>query len=397
MFILFYLIGLFNLTEQDYILKMNNEPEKVNEIFEEAIKNHPKSYVLYLRRAKMALKFDNYKDAQLYLKKAYNISADKDILLDITFTQIKLKQFNDLIKITDDYLEKEQNPDDEILIRRGYAFYFLKDYDSSLECFEKVKEKNQTVNDFIRNLQPKPSFYIYPMGGKISYKDNDIIDSFSYFGIYPVLNYGKYTVSGGYYEGNYLLKDKSEVTQKEYDGGIKYGYKHVFDLHFKYIDFEKEDAKVYFVGYGLNLYDIGFETSFAYSNYSSFNVYQAEFTPYMWLVDDYLKFGIGVGYKFFSDDKFDKTAFVQSYLNYYATKSFWVSLYLIYNEKTHFVSNKGLSVQSTGEEVVLNGNLTLNIKVKNFILSPYYQTYFYNGKEDFMNKYSYGLSLGFVY
>ncbi len=400
MIVLLYFIAFFNLSENDYIQKIYAEESNVITIAEESLKEYPQSFNINLNSGYILLKQKKYEKAQKYYKRAYEIYKDIEALLGLTYTQYELKQYDSLIESTNEYINTTEQPNEYILTRRGYSFYYLFEYEKSIECLKKINNKSKDIITLIDYIEPKLSFNIIPAGGMISYDDKNIKKSFAYCGIYPSLMYDKYSASFGYSQGVLSYKDETtkDLNQYEYDIGLKYGRKHLFFAHYKYIDLNDLTGMVYFGGYGLNLLNYGLETSFAFSDYDNFKVYQGEVIPYIWLFHNYVKAGFGGGYKYFDVKYLKSSYFVKSYITYFAAKFMTFNIDLIYNQKTYFVSNYGFISDNSGDDITGYLNGSVSFKINKFILSPYYQIYLMKVRQKGLsNKQSYGISAGFTY
>lgn len=229
MIVLLYFIAFFNLSENDYIQKMYAEESNVITIVEESLKEYPQSFNINLNSGYILLK-KKYEKAQKYYNRAYEIYKDIEALLGLTYTQYELKQYDSLIESTNEYINTTEQPNEYILTRRGYSFYYLFEYEKSIECLKKINNKSKDIITLIDYIEPKLSFNVIHVGGMISYDDKNIKKSFAYCGIYPFLMYYKYSASFGYSQCVLSYKDETtkDLNQYEYDIGLKYRRKHLY-------------------------------------------------------------------------------------------------------------------------------------------------------------------------
>jgi len=387
MIVIYFLLLFQNYSENDYIAEIlkTKDISKIETIYNEANNKFPDSYNLNLNTAYKYLLLKKHNKAYILYKKSYKIYPSIDSLLGLTYTQLELNKYKELLKITSTYKYKKTENEKYIYSRRSYAYIMLERYNKAIKEADKGLENYPDFENLIKNKKyakfMKPAFSInfIPIWGMINYnKSHPNRISYNYFGATTYSKYGFYNMDIGYINGK--IEDILEVrTEHNLDFGLGYNKNYNIYFHLKKIFLTDENAIIPYIHLGYNFKNISLITAFSISSYEYLNnlIYQGSIYSYFYLFNRKFIPSLGIGYKFLKRDKTNSAPYFQAGFDLYFIDEIGIRASFRYNQHNFLVDIGGI-VDNSLDDIKWVAEAGLNLKYNNFIISPIYRYYSIN-------------------
>lgn len=413
MILIYFLLLFQNYTEQDYVVEISKTKDipKIETIYKEADKLYPKSYNINLNTAYKYLLLKKYKKSYVLYKKTYAIYPSIEALLGLTYTQLELTKFNELLKVTSTYKYKNINLEKWIYLRRSYAYIRLENYDNAIIEANKGLKKYPDFKELIKNkkyalkMKPKLLVDIIPIWGMVNYKNTDYKISYSYWGGVAYSRYGAYNLDIGYTYGS--IENPNEVLiENNLDLGIGYNKNYNVYFHFKKIFLDSSDAIIPYLHLGYNFKNLSLITAFSVSSYEYLNnlVYQGALYSYFYLFNRKVIPSLAVGYKYLKTNKNTSLPYFEAGLALYFIENLGIRTLFRYGQHSYLVSYGGI-VDSSLDDINWMLEAGFDIKLSSFTVSPIYRYYSMNipssigqmGQENTSSKSFFTVVLGYKF
>ena len=388
MIIMIFLLLFQGYSEADYVSEIikTKDVKKIEQISNEAFKLYPKSYNLNLNTAYKYLSLKKYKKSYVLYKKAYGIYPSLDALLGLTYTQIELSKYEELLNITSKYkynTSRSSATENEkyIFLRRSYAYLRLEKYNKSISEADKGLELYPDFKDLMLNrryaqkMKPRISFDLIPVWGMINYSNHDSKDSYDYFGGLLYLRYGNYNFDIGYIRGNITGNGRTR-TEDNFDLGLGYNKSYNIYLHLKKINLEDENLIAPYIHFGYNYDFMSILGVFSLSSYEFLDdlVYQGGIHSSFYFYDKKIIPTIALGYKYLKEDKKNSLPYVELGLNLSVNENIKVKTSFRYNQHKYFVDYLGV-VDNSLDDIEWMAEAGISFNLGDFIVTPMYRYY----------------------
>ena len=390
MLIFVFLLLFQGYSEADYTNEVINTKDlkKLEIVSAEAIKLYPDSYSLNLNIAYKYLSLKNYKKSYFYYQKVYKIYPSLEALLGLSYTQLELKKYEELLNVTSSYIKNNtsrpvNNTENKkyIYLRRAIAFLALEKYDKSisesklgLNLYPNYQEFNKTIK-YAQSMKPKFSLNLIPIWGAISYSEHPNKISYNYYGGATYLSYGVYNMDLSYIQGN--IENNTETkTEHNLNLGLGYNKKYNLYLHLSNIFLEDADLISPYLHFGYNFKHFSLVSAFAGSFYESLDnpVYQGTLYGFMPFFDNKLTLSLGAGYKYLKQDKKASEPYTEIGLAIKLHEKISIKSLFRYNQSRYFVDYGGL-VDNSSDDIKYMAEIGLSLKFSSFIITPMYRYY----------------------
>ncbi len=413
MILIYFLLLFQNYSEQDYVAEISKTKDisKVETIYQEANKLYPESYNINLNTAYKYLLLKKYKKSYVLYKKSYVIYPAFDALLGLTYTQVELNKFKELLKVTSTYKYKNKELEKWIYLRRSYAYLRLENYDNAIIEANRGLKKYPDFKELIKNkkyalkMKPRLLVDIIPIWGMVNYKNTDNKISYSYWGGVVYSRYGAYNLDLGYTQATIENQDETLI-ENNLDFGIGYNKNYNTYFHLKKIFLDSSDAIIPYLHLGYNFKKLSLITAFSvsYYEYLSNLVYQGGLYSYFYLFNKKVIPSLGLGYKYLKRDKNTSLPYFEIGLNLYFIENLGIKTLFRYGEHSYFVSYGGI-VYSSLDDVNWMFEGGIDIKLSDFTVSPIYRYYSMNipfssgqmGKKNTSSKSFFTVVLGYKF